>query len=170
MEIFKFFILLIISGLCVSLGLIKANKYNLRVIDLMEIKKALNLILTRIRYTYEPLPELFAEVSKNANYNISEIFTNAKAKMDKNIIASEAWKQAVDESSNNFSKEDINVIKGLAKLLGQTDLEGQVSQINLTLKLLEEQIIQANQEKVKNTKLYKTLGATVGLAIMIIFI
>ena len=90
--------------------------------------------------------------------------------MDKNIIASEAWKQAVDESSNNFSKEDINVIKGLAKLLGQTDLEGQVSQINLTLKLLEEQIIQANQEKVKNTKLYKTLGATVGLAIMIIFI
>ena len=58
----------------------------------------------------------------------------------------------------------------MSKLLGQTDLEGQVSQINLTLKLLEEQIVQANQEKIKNTKLYRTLGATIGLAIMIIFI
>ncbi len=170
MEIIKFIILLIIAGMCVSLGLIKSNKYNLRVIDLIELKKALNLILTRIRYTYEPLPELFFEVSKNVNPNISEMFINAKTKMDKNIIAGEAWELAVDESSNNFTKEDINIIKGLSKLLGQTDLEGQVSQINLTLKLLEEQIVQANQEKIKNTKLYRTLGATIGLAIMIIFI
>lgn len=170
MGILKFIILLIITLLCISLGLIKANKYKLRVIDLIEMEKALNLILTRIRYTYEPLPELFLEVSKNINSNIAEIFINAKEKMDKNIIANEAWKLAINESSNNFSKEDIDVIKGLGKLLGQTDLEGQILQINLTLKLLEDQNAKANKEKVKNTKLYKTLGATVGLAIMIIFI
>ena len=105
MEIIKFIILLIIAGMCVSLGLIKSNKYNLRVIDLIELKKALNLILTRIRYTYEPLPELFFEVSKNVNPNISEMFINAKTKMDKNIIAGEAWESAVDESSNNLQKK-----------------------------------------------------------------
>ena len=42
----------------------KSNRFKLRVIDLCEMKKALNLIITKMRYTYEPLPELFKEVSK----------------------------------------------------------------------------------------------------------
>ena len=43
-------------------------------------------------------------------------------------------------------------------------------QIELTTKLLEEKIKEATNLQNKNTKLYKTLGTTIGLAIMIIFI
>ena len=100
---------------------------------------------------------------------MSKIFIKAHTFME-TLNAGQAWEKAIDESNNNFTNEDINIIKGLSKLLGKTDLEGQLMQIELTTKLVDEQIIEATNLQNKNTKLYKTLGATVGLAIMIIFI
>ena len=76
----------------------------------------------------------------------------------------------MDNSDTNFSKEDIEIIKGLAKMLGRTDIDGQVSEIRLTDKFLDVQIKDAENEKIKNEKLYKTLGATVGLALVIVLI
>ena len=55
-------------------------------------------------------------------------------------------------------------------MLGKTDIDGQVSEIRLTNKFLDVQIKDAENEKLKNEKLYKTLGATVGLALVIILI
>lgn len=169
MKILKIILLTFVMGMCTVLGIIKANKYKLRVIDLQEIKKALNLAITKMRYTYEPLPELFKEISKDLNDNIANIFIKAHTYME-TLNAGQAWEKAVDKSSNNFTNEDMNIIKGLSKLLGKTDLEGQLMQIELTTKLLDEQIIEATNLQNKNTKLYKTLGATIGLALMIIFI
>ena len=54
--------------------------------------------------------------------------------------------------------------------IGNTDAEGQVSQIELTEKLIEDQIENAKIEKQKNTKLYKTLGVTVGLTAVILLL
>ena len=169
MGTFKIILLTFVMGMCTVLGIIKANKYKLRVIDLQEIKKALNLAITKMRYTYEPLPELFKEISKDLNENIANIFIKAHTYME-TLNAGHAWEKAVDESSNNFTNEDITIIKGLSKLLGKTDLEGQLMQIELTTKLLEDNIKEAESLQRKNTKLYKTLGTTIGLAIMIIFI
>ena len=65
--------------------------------------------------------------------------------------------------------EDKNIIKSLRKMLGKTDLEGQVSEIKLVQNFLNTQIENAEKEKQKNEKLYKTLGGVIGLAIVIIF-
>jgi stage III sporulation protein AB len=56
----------------------------------------------------------------------------------------------------------------LSKLLGKTNLEGQVREIELTQSFLKKQIEDAEQERQKNEKLYKTLGMTIGLAIVIL--
>ena len=58
----------------------------------------------------------------------------------------------------------------LSKMLGQTDIEGQVSQIEVTQEFLENQIEQPQEEKNKNEKLYSRLGTTIGLVIVIILI
>ena len=84
--------------------------------------------------------------------------------------AGEAWENAIDSVNTNFSKEDINIIKGLAKMLGKTDLDGQVSEIRLTKQFINTKIEEAEIEKQKNSKLYKTLGATIGLATVILLI
>ena len=58
----------------------------------------------------------------------------------------------------------------MAIFFGQTDVEGQVSQIEVTKSFIDMQIDKAEEERKKNEKLYKTLGIIVGLAIVIVLI
>ena len=84
--------------------------------------------------------------------------------------AGAAWEQAVKTSETNLKEDDTNVLLMLSKMLGQTDVEGQISQIEITETFLEKQIAEAVEEKNKNEKLYRKLGTTIGLAIVIILI
>ena len=167
MLIIKYFMLFLVLVACTLIGRFLSKKYVYRLNELEEMKNALNIFKTKIKFTYEPIPEIFQEMSENIDKNISNIFINAKNKMQ-NQNASLAWEEAVDESNTNLTKEDKHVLKSLSKLLGQTDVEGQTSQIDITQKFLETQIKEADEEKKKNEKLYSKLGTTIGLAIVII--
>lgn len=167
MQIIKYILLITIFSLSTGIGLIISKMYENRVLELKEFKNILNIIKTKIKFTYEPIPEIFGEISKNSSSNISNIFKKAKEKM-KEKNASQAWEETIDESDCNFSKEDKQVLKTLSKLLGQTDSEGQISQIEITQNFLNTQIKDAEEEKRKNEKLYSKLGTTIGLAIVII--
>ena len=150
-------------------GVLMSKKYSNRLRDLKEMRKALNFFEEKIKFTYEPIPDVFEEISSKVKENIGEIF-NTSSNLMQSKSAGEAWEFAVDNSNNNFTKEDKDIIKGLAKMLGKTDIDGQVSEIRLTNKFIDVQIKDAKKEKTKNEKLYKTLGATVGLALVIILI
>lgn len=163
----KYFMLFLVLVACTLIGRFLSKKYVYRLNELEEMKNALNIFKTKIKFTYEPIPEIFQEMSENINKNISNIFIKAKNKMQ-NKSASIAWEEALDESNTNLTKEDRYVLKSLSKLLGQTDVEGQTSQIDITQKFLETQIKQAEEEKKKNEKLYSKLGTTIGLVIVII--
>lgn len=167
MIVIKYFILFIILISSSIIGKFLSKKYVYRLEELEEMQSALNIFKTKIRYTYEPIPDIFSEIAKNSNKNISNIFKLAKQKM-KEKTASISWEESLDETICNLKKEDINIIKKLSKLLGQTDVEGQISQIEITEKLLEKQIIEAQKEKEKNEKMYLKLGTVIGLAIVII--
>ncbi len=125
----------------------------------------------KIRLTYEPIPEVFRQIKKELNSNIGEIFLIASEHMEENT-ASEAWNRALEEEKlhTGFIKEDIEVLKGLSKMLGSMDLEGQINNIDLINELLNNQIQEATLEKNKNEKMYKTLGISVGLTIAIILV
>ncbi len=167
MQIIKYFILFIILVVCSLIGKYLSQKYVIRVNELEEIKNALNIFKTKIKFTYQPIPEIFDEIVQVSNQNIGQIFYLAKEKM-KNETANIAWEQAIDECENSLITEDKNALKTLSKLLGQTDVEGQISQIEITQKLLESQLKEAQEQKAKNEKLYSKLGTTIGLAIVII--
>ena len=167
MLVLKYVMLFLILVSSSLIGKFLSKKYVYRLEELEEMKNALNLFKTKIKFTYEPLPTIFEEISKNTSQNISSIFKLAKAKM-KNETANIAWEQAIEQSNTNLKKEDKQVLKNLSKLLGQTDLEGQTSQIELTQTFLDTQIKQATEEKHKNERLYSRLGTIIGLTIVII--
>lgn len=167
MRIIKYFMLILILIFSSLLGKLLSKKYSNRLKELEEMKTALNILKTKIKFTYSPLPEIFEEISEKQKGNIGKIFKKAKENM-KNNTADEAWKKAISEEKNNLIDEDRYTIKNLSKMLGQTDIEGQISQIEITEKFLEIQIQEANIEKQKNEKLYSKLGVTIGLAIVII--
>ena len=65
---------------------------------------------------------------------------------------------------------DVGIEDGKFAFIGKTDKEGQLSRIELTKTFVEMQIEKAKVEEMKNAKMYKTLGAIVGLAFVIILI
>lgn len=152
---------------CSIIGILISKKYVNRVNELKEFKNALNIFKTKIRYTYEPIPEIFMQISKSVNSNISNVFTEAASKMDI-LAAGEAWNIALKMEDLSINEEDKNALNNLSKLLGKTDLEGQLNQIEMTSDFLEEQIRKAEQEKNKNEKMYRTLGMILGMTIVVI--
>ena len=164
MQIIKYLMLFLILLSSSLIGRFLSKRYVYRLQELEEIQNCLNIFKSKIKFTYEPIPEIFKEISLNASKNISNIFDIAIKNMEKDN-ANIAWEKSVDECVTNLNKE---VLKTLSKLLGQTDSEGQISQIEITQNFIDVQIKNAQEEKQKNEKLYSRLGTTIGLAIVII--
>ena len=169
MLVFKIFLLILIITSSSYLGILFSKKYANREKEIKQMKTALNMFATKIKYTYEPIPSLFMEIANKIGGNIGNIFS-LSATIMKETSAGEAWEKALEEVKHNLSKEDIIVLKNLSKLLGQTDIEGQISQIEVVNQFLATQLENANEERRKNEKMYRTLGIVTGLTIAIILI
>ena len=156
MEILKYIILFFIFWTSSFIGILVSKRYSNRVKELQEMKSALLMFEAKIKFKYEPIPEIFKEISNKFSEHIEELFENSVTKM-KNKSASVAWCESIEESNNNMNKEDKEVLKGLSKLLGKTDINGQISEIKLVSNFLDTQIQIAQKEKEKNGKMYKTL-------------
>ncbi len=170
MQFLKYILLFFVFIASSSIGKVISEKYKLRLEELEEIKNSLNIFKTKIRFTYSPIGEIFDEIGQQTkNRTIEKIFKTARNNLEKSS-ASKAWKEALEETSSNMKKEDIDVLLNLGKLLGTSDLDGQISQIELTQNFLETQLKQAQEEKQKNEKLYQKLGSIVGLVVVIILI
>ena len=167
MHIVKWLILVLILSVSTYIGVLISKKYLNRVKDLKEMKMALNMFNAKMKFTYESIPKIFSEVSERVNPNIGNIFKIASSNMV-NRPAGEAWVDALENSNSSFKKEDIETLKGLGNMLGKVDLEGQISEIELIENFLDTQIEKAEEENKKNQKMYKTLGITIGLAMVII--
>lgn len=116
MYLLKYLMLFLIFICSYLIGKYISQKYIDRLIELEEIKKALNIFKSKIKFTYEPIPEIFKEISNNISFNISNLFKNTINKMNYET-ASISWVQAVDEYQGNLVNEDKQAIKTLSKLL-----------------------------------------------------
>ena len=152
----KFIILSLIFGGTSYIGILISKKYDNRLNELQEIKSAIHMLEVKMKFTYDTIPKIFREIETKHIKNIGKIFGLAAEKMELSSTE-KAWNEAVDETTNNLTKKDKEILKDLGKLLGQTDIEGQISQIKLVSDFFEIQIGEANSEKLKNQKLYRTL-------------
>ena len=166
-------IILLSALFCTStiIGILISKKYSNRVEILKNLKNALNIFEVKINFSFETIPEIFREISQKIDGVAGKMFEDTINNMNnKNLLAGEAWEKSVEDNGTSLKKEDKNCIKTLGKLLGKTDVEGQVSQIQLVNSFLEQQINEETEAKNKNEKMYQKLGAIVGLIIVIVLI
>ena len=113
------FLVFIFVGSC-WIGFLISNRYKSRVRELKEFKEATNILENKIKFTYEPLGEIFDEITKitKNEKGISNIFQKTSSNM-KNEDITKSWENAVDNSKQllSLNNEDINILKGLGKLL-----------------------------------------------------
>lgn len=171
MIFIKYIILVCIFGISTSIGFILSKKTSDRVKELKEFKKATNMIENKMKFTYEPLGEIFNSISKTTCENISAIFKAGSKNLKEENIKN-AWKNAIELNENylHINQEDKNIILSLGNSLGKTDVDGQVSELKLVKDFLDIQILKAEDDRRKNEKMYKSLGYIIGIAIVIILI
>ena len=157
MGIIKGLFLIIIFGLAVYVGKLKAEKYVNRVKELVSIKTILNIFENKIKFTQSPLKEIFVTISKSCSEkNIQKIFQ--KLAIEKQYNIHENWEKVIKQEETNLSEEDKKILIDMGKTLGATDIEGQVSNIKIASNFIDKQIEKAEKEKEKNAKMFRTLG------------
>lgn len=153
------------------IGILISKKYSNRLNILKNLKNALNMFEVKINYSFETIPEIFNEIANKVGGHAGKMFSDTVKNIEqKNMIAGDAWEKSVESNSSSLKKDDIECLKTLGKLLGKTDVEGQVNQIELVCTFLENQINEADEEKHKNEKMYQKLGVIVGLMLIIVLI
>ena len=116
MQFIKYCMLFLVFIASALIGKYISQKYKFRVDELEEIKNALNIFKSKIKFTYEPIPEIFKQISENTNKNVSKLFSNAVEKMQTDS-AGVAFEKSVDEYSGNLKIEDKQAVISLSKLL-----------------------------------------------------
>ena len=167
MLIVKFIVSALIVYICTYLGIYKAKSYENREKELKRLKNAFSFFRSKIEFIYEPIKEIFIQISKIIYESEDNIFQKYIEYVESQTTE-QAWIMAVEEGAYKIKKEDKEILKMFGKLLGKTDKNGQISEIELTQGFLEKQIQNAEFEKNKNSKLYKSLGTLFGIGIIII--
>ena len=148
MVFVKYTILFFIFFIAAWIGNLISKKYKNRVDELKNFKESFNILESKIKFTYEPLEDIFDEISNIVNKNsIKSIFIGAKNNMKKSGLKI-SWNSAIENNKQDLSlnNEDLNIIKGLGNMLGKTDVDGQLSEIKLSMSFLDTQIAMAEEE------------------------
>ena len=169
MLVLKIVMLFAVFGTISTIGVKISNRYTERANNLKQIKKALNIFETKIMYTYEPIPDVFLEISKKIKGDVGKLFGDASRNMSLDF-AGDAWEKSLNNSNIMLLEDDKEALRSLGKLLGSTDIDGQLSQIRLVNGFLNEQIKEAIEQKDKNETMYKKVGIIVGLAVVIVLV
>ncbi len=138
---------------------------------LRELQSLLQMFENEISYLSNLLGEAFNRIYEGTNCDTAILFKEAAKNLSTNgVTADMAWEKAIEENYAKLSlnKEDKAILLAFGKMLGNSDLEGQLSNIKLISSQLKLQQLKAEEMRQKNEKMYRSLGVLSGLAIAII--
>lgn len=170
MEFMRYiFLLLVITG-CTSIGFLMSKIFSDRLEDLKNLGLLINILQNKIKFTQLPLNEIFEQIgTMNIKSKIKNIFLECSKNL-KQMNMEKSWNEAIENEMFflNLNNEDIDMLASLGSTLGKSDIEGQISELSEFKERLYSQIKEAEIQKSKNSKLYKSLGTIVGLVIVIL--
>lgn len=165
--------LIIIAG-ATAIGFTYSNICFQRVKQLRDMQFALNMMETEITYTATPLTEVLLSVGERSSNVIKRVFTNmAEALLSKKSNSVyDAFIYTYNQMKDMIylDKEEIGVVSSFMQSLGSSDIEGQKKNFNITIKKLEGFEKRADEIRTKNEKLYRYLGLSFGVLIVIILV
>ena len=164
----KTLILIAIICVCGYIGYLKSIKYQNR---LEEQKAFFNLIQTiksKIEFTATPIQEILNEYQ--APKSLQNFIKIVLQNLAEQQTLEQSCQNALNQSTNDLTKEDKQIITNLTKQLGTTSKQDQLNYLTQTLMLLNRQIEEATIQKNKNLPLHRKLGLLAGLTLAILLI
>lgn len=167
----KLVICMAICLICTYMGMEMAHKLKSREMILTECVTFLKMVENEMVYMLNNLPLSYEMARQKLNTKLKDVIGSIVVDINKYGI----------EKSNISSVENVNkldeltltdkeIIITLLNSLGRGDLDSQCNIIENGIEVLKNQIKEARESKIKNSKVYRMVGAISGLMIVIIFI
>jgi len=140
--------------------------------DIRTLQGLLQIFENEISFLSSILSDAFEKVYRSSKSDVARFFkaTVDNIRKDTGLNASIAWETAVRDNIKytSLDKEDEEIIISFGKMLGNSDLEGQIKNIRLIIDQLKLQEQKAEENRKKNESMYRNLGVLAGFAIVII--
>jgi stage III sporulation protein AB len=167
----KVILAIIIIGITTYMGILKSKKLCDREYILREMVSFLISVQNEIKYCLSLLPNAYESSRMGLKTDLKYAIGNIALDMVKEEEFA-VDRSIVDNISNieGLTVYDKNVIISALKNLGRSNVEGQINIIQNNISTLENQIKEANEIKLKSSKMYRTIGALSGLIIVVLFV
>lgn len=165
-------ILVILSGYLG--GFYFSNGCKIRLEQLYELKRIVQILEGEIRYKKTALPEAFLNISNRTKQPFSNFFCSVGRELldnRKNTMA-EIWEEKLDKLflEAKLTKNDKGSLMQLGNSLGHLDGKNQLDSLNLYAEQLEEEIKRSREELYKKGRVYQCLGISSGILLVLILI
>ncbi|MBU5471487.1 stage III sporulation protein AB [Falcatimonas sp. MSJ-15] len=150
------------------------NNYKERIAQLKMVKQFLILLRGEIRYHKTPIDEALKNILGRSGDKI-DIMLNTVLKgikeNDKREFK-EIWRDGIIELKNNsdLSREELNRLLDFGENIGFLDVESQISNIDLYLESLDEDIKSLTSKTDEKCKIYNVCGILTGIFIVLLIV
>jgi len=162
-----------VVGGAVALGFHYAARESARLLDLLELKKALMILSSEIDYMRTPLPTAAANIGKRTERWVGQFFSRLGEALAANDgeTAYQLWVQVLGELDDTvaLTEEDVKVIDGFGKTLGYLDKQMQQNAIDYAVRYIDETAAVLQVQAEKSKKMYRSLGVIGGLFLAVVF-
>lgn len=155
-------------------GILYGSIFKRREDELRKVYRNTIDLENKVLYSREPLPSALMDIGEADSTEVGAIFLNCSKKLLNNEVDDvyDAFSESINVSRDKLAlkDDDLRIILDMARSLGSLDEEGHKKIFQSTLALLKRNMEEAHELTLKNGKLYRCLGISVGLVIVIIFI
>ena len=174
MILTKFILYITIFSTSTLIGLSYGARYSKRVESLSGLIQCIRLLQIEVIVFANPLTIAFENIINRISDDMIQVIEIIKNDINFNKsgdIYSSFYETSNFLKNKMFLKEkDIELFLSLGKVIGRTNRENQEQQFEFILSGIDEVLLEAKNEKMKNEKMYTSLGVLMGLGIIIILI
>ncbi len=142
--------------------------------ELSEMKRALSILRSEIEFCLNPLPQALSNIAIRTKQPINKFFTRLVQETQhlKTDSIATLWEEAVMSCLSNsyFDAEDLEHFATLGSTLGYLDKSMQFNSIRLTTDYIDSKIAALNEGRMKNRKMFQSLGVLSGVLVVVVLI
>ncbi len=159
--------------LCASgvFGYLLASQYKNELVYLHKLQRGLNYMLCDISYHITPLSDLLREAGQIMENSAGSALITLSGFLEENRFenGSQAMSAAL-ERHGQIPSRCKKLLQLLGQSLGEFDLDGQVTQIQLVLESSRQELDEMEQQKQVRIRNYQTLSLCAGAALVILLL
>lgn len=166
----------LVMGGSSAIGYALSGSYSNRPKQLKTLQSLLQILENEIRYMSSVIVDCFEKIYKSTNSPVSLFFKTTLEYLNNadgtEMNLAQAWEKSIRKHLRDtaLNKEDADILISFGKMLGNSDLQGQIKNITFTLYQLDLQEQKAEELKKKYDTMYKTLGVLGGAVAVVLLI